>query len=152
MIRRDALLRLYNSLLSRREELLTQLRSDMTGLGAGTGGSRDEADAAFDSDNDEINSSLAERDSGELGEIDQALKRLRKGTYGRCEGCGGKISAKRLNALPCSSLCIECQREKEGQPDWEPRTLAARYTQLGSVPRLGVDAPEINISKIRFDN
>jgi len=152
MIRRDALLRLYNSLLARREELLSQLSSDMTGLGGSQGGSRDEADAAFDSDNDEINSTLAERDSEELSEIDQALLRLKKGTYGRCEGCGGKISAKRLNALPYSSLCIDCQREKEEQPDWEPRALASRYTHLGDVPRLGDDLPEVNISKIQFDN
>ena len=63
MIRRDALLRLYNSLLARREELLSQLSSDMTGLGGSQGGSRDEADAAFDSaktffTRDTLNSSL----------------------------------------------------------------------------------------------
>ncbi|NBU76010.1 MAG: TraR/DksA family transcriptional regulator [Planctomycetes bacterium] len=153
MIRRDALLRLYNTLLSRREELLRQLNTDMTSLGGSSGGSRDEADAAFDSDSEEINSTLAERDSEELTSIDHALVRLKQGTYGTCEGCGGKISAKRLNALPYSSLCIDCQREKEDQPDWEPKALASRYSQLGNVPTLsGDDMPHINIARVQFDS
>jgi len=33
--------------------------------------------------------------------------------YGRCEFCGGKISEARLNALPYTNSCIECQRENE---------------------------------------
>lgn len=153
MIRRDALLRLYNTLLSRREELLRQLNTDMTSLGGSSGGSRDEADAAFDSDSEEINSTLAERDSEELTSIDHALVRLKQGSYGTCEGCGGKISAKRLNALPYSSLCIDCQREKEEQPDWEPKALASRYSQLGNVPTLsGDDMPHINIARVQFDS
>ena len=33
--------------------------------------------------------------------------------YGRCEFCGGKIAEARLNALPYTNTCIDCQRENE---------------------------------------
>jgi DnaK suppressor protein len=33
--------------------------------------------------------------------------------YDRCDCCGGQISAVRLNALPYTDRCINCQREKE---------------------------------------
>ena len=35
------------------------------------------------------------------------------GVYGRCEYCGGKIAEARLNALPYTNSCIDCQRENE---------------------------------------
>jgi RNA polymerase-binding protein DksA len=45
--------------------------------------------------------------------IDEALKRIEEGIYGSCLQCGKRISKKRLNALPHSELCIECQKSKE---------------------------------------
>ncbi len=36
-----------------------------------------------------------------------------EGHYGRCEFCGGKIAEARLNALPYTNTCIDCQRENE---------------------------------------
>jgi len=42
-----------------------------------------------------------------------ALQRIAAGVYDRCESCGGKMSAARLNALPYTDRCIDCQREAE---------------------------------------
>ena len=42
-----------------------------------------------------------------------ALQRIAAGVYGRCEYCGGKIAEARLNALPYTNTCIDCQRENE---------------------------------------
>ena len=61
MVRRDTLLRLYNNLLKRREELEKRLSADMRDLG-GHGTSGDIADAAQDCDGDEVSSSLAEHE------------------------------------------------------------------------------------------
>lgn len=45
-----------------------------------------------------------------LFEVDRALARLEKGTYGLCEHCGKPISSERLEALPSTTLCIDCAR------------------------------------------
>ncbi len=52
---------------------------------------------------------LHENLDGLLTQINEALVKLENGTYGRCERCGGSISAARLEALPYATLCIECQ-------------------------------------------
>ena len=44
------------------------------------------------------------RDS--LDEVDAALKRLSKGTYGVCEACGKPIGEARLEAMPAARFCI----------------------------------------------
>lgn len=44
-----------------------------------------------------------------LGEVEGALERLRKGTYGICESCKKPISERRLSALPEARLCIKCE-------------------------------------------
>lgn len=53
-------------------------------------------------------SSLARAAEGQLVEIDAALARLGDGTYGRCLGCGRRISSGRLEARPSTRVCIEC--------------------------------------------
>ena len=75
----------------------------------------DEIDAAIHSANDEICSRLIERESQELDQIEHALERISAEVYGRCEYCGGPISAARLDALPYTDSCINCQRENERQ-------------------------------------
>lgn len=114
MARKDAILRLHRTLLARREALERALRGDLSlleeqgGLAQG-----DSVDAATDTAQDEISSQLAQLESRELVQIERALKRMREGVYGRCEHCERKIPMARLNALPYSTTCIDCQREKE---------------------------------------
>jgi len=48
-----------------------------------------------------------------INKIDQALKRLRDGTYGFCEETGEPIGLKRLIARPIATLCIEAQEKHE---------------------------------------
>jgi DnaK suppressor protein len=73
----------------------------------------DEADLALDADYGFINSQLAETESRELERIERALDRMREGSYGPCETCGGKIALARLQALPYAVTCIRCQRTAE---------------------------------------
>jgi DnaK suppressor protein len=49
----------------------------------------------------------------ELAEVEQALERLEKGTYGVCEACGEKIEDVRLEARPEARLCLPDQRVAE---------------------------------------
>ena len=48
-----------------------------------------------------------------INKIDQALKRLKDGTYGYCEDTGEPIGLKRLIARPIATLCIEAQEKHE---------------------------------------
>jgi DnaK suppressor protein len=45
-----------------------------------------------------------------LHEIDAAIDRISKGTYGRCESCGAEIPAERLDARPVARLCVACKQ------------------------------------------
>jgi len=115
MARKDALLRLHARLVARRDALRKALAGDHGSLRevASLQDVGDNVDAAVDSANDEISSQLAEIESRELEQIEHALKRIVAGHYGRCEFCGGKIAEARLNALPYTNSCIDCQRENE---------------------------------------
>jgi len=48
-----------------------------------------------------------------LYHIDEALRRIRKGTYGNCQSCGKQIQKARLEAVPHARLCIECKSKEE---------------------------------------
>ncbi|GAA4287770.1 TraR/DksA family transcriptional regulator [Georgenia daeguensis] len=45
-----------------------------------------------------------------LGEVDAALERLDRGTYGVCQNCGNPIEPGRLEARPTATLCVSCAR------------------------------------------
>ena len=52
-----------------------------------------------------------------LADIDAALDRLERGTYGTCEQCRTAIPLERLEILPMSRLCMRCQHAAEtGRP------------------------------------
>src|SRR3954465_14517372 len=126
MARRDALLRLHKTLVARRDELRKRLGGELEDLrnfkSLETG---DAADLAFDSGSEEVSSQIAELESRELHQIERALMRLKQGTYGVCEGCAKKIPVARLNALPFTTTCIQCQREMEIHGAWGSGDLAS---------------------------
>lgn len=50
---------------------------------------------------------------GMISAIEDALYRLRAGMYDTCESCGGTIAEKRLEAVPWTTMCIDCLTEEE---------------------------------------
>jgi DnaK suppressor protein len=48
-----------------------------------------------------------------LLKIDEALRKLKEGTYGKCEDCGEEISDKRLKVIPFAIYCIDCKEKRE---------------------------------------
>jgi len=114
MARKDSLSNLRAILVKRRDALRSALAGDLSLLKELRSESPgDVIDAAYDSAQDEISSQLAEVESRELANIENALERMKAGSYGQCEVCGGRIPMARLNALPYATVCIECQRELE---------------------------------------
>ena len=45
--------------------------------------------------------------------VDTALLRIREGSFGECIHCGKEINSKRLEAVPWTRHCIECQEKLE---------------------------------------
>ncbi|PIP28126.1 MAG: hypothetical protein COX29_02685 [Candidatus Moranbacteria bacterium CG23_combo_of_CG06-09_8_20_14_all_35_22] len=43
-----------------------------------------------------------------LQEIIEALSKMEKGTYGKCENCGKDIPLERLQANPSARVCLDC--------------------------------------------
>ena len=50
-----------------------------------------------------------------IADVERALDRLDKGTYGRCEICGKLIDPNRLEALPYAAVCMNC-KAKNARP------------------------------------
>lgn len=40
-----------------------------------------------------------------------ALKKIKKGTYGKCENCGKQIEVGRLLAMPTAQYCVSCSQK-----------------------------------------
>ena len=47
------------------------------------------------------------------GQLDYALARLDSGDYGRCEHCGKRIPAERLEVYPTATACVRCKQAYE---------------------------------------
>jgi len=65
------------------------------------------------------------RDLSELRGLEAARGRLRDGSYGTCEECGGDIGYERLRVTPAATRCVDCQRVYEkthAEPGSAPRS------------------------------
>ena len=150
MARRDALLRLHKTLVARRAALRKALAGELADLRNSQLDTGDSADVAFDSGSDEIATQLVELEARELNQIERALARIKQGIYGVCEGCQKKIPVARLNALPYSTTCIECQREMETYPGWESGKNGKDWAKVydgGSME----EEREVKLSEIEMD-
>lgn len=56
---------------------------------------------------------LRRRIDDKILELREAFDRVNNRNYGICLECGDKIPVKRLRAQPTTTLCVECQAEKE---------------------------------------
>jgi DnaK suppressor protein len=56
---------------------------------------------------------LRDRERKLIVKINQALERIEDGTFGICEDCGEPIGAKRLEARPVTTQCIDCKTKSE---------------------------------------
>ncbi len=72
------------------------------------------ADLGTETIEEEISVTLVENEEQILHEIEGALARIARATFGTCEKCHQPISRERLRALPYARYCIACAREIEG--------------------------------------
>src|SRR5262245_53526057 len=72
----------------------------------------DMADQASGNNEVHIQLKLKQTEAKILQNIEEALQRMDKGTYGICRDCGEPIAPARLNAIPWARLCITCKEKQ----------------------------------------
>jgi RNA polymerase-binding protein DksA len=56
---------------------------------------------------------LERRTKDQIADVEHALEKFEKGTYGKCDVCGQTIDPARLEALPHANLCLDCKAKNE---------------------------------------
>jgi len=129
----------YDRLLELREQLLRQ----MNGLAKESaqemaGYSLHMADSGTDNFDRDFALSLLSSDQDAIYEIEEALKRIEKKTYGVCELTGKTIPRARLEAIPWTRFTVQAQAQLEKEGALRQRRLGA----LGTVDSVGVAETE----------
>lgn len=106
---RDRLLAERERLVSLRDGVESDLGGDSESgsLGELSDADQHPADTGTETFNRERDLGLVESIDGELSDVEAALERLEKGTYGICEACGRPIGAERLEAVPATRFCVD---------------------------------------------
>jgi RNA polymerase-binding transcription factor DksA len=125
----------YDRLLELRDQLLRQ----MNGLAKESaqemaGYSLHMADSGTDNFDRDFALSLLSSDQDAIYEIEEALKRIEKNTYGICELTGKPIPRARLEAIPWTRFTVQAQAQLEREGALRQRRLGA----LGTVDSVGV--------------
>lgn len=123
-------------------ELRDQLRRQMDGLAQESaqelaGYSLHMADSGTDNFDRDFALSLLSSDQDAVYEIEEALKRIEKKTYGVCELTGKNIPRARLEAIPWTRFTVEAQAQLEKEGALKSRRLG----QLGTIDSAG--GPEV---------
>ncbi len=105
----------FKKILEERQQKLrrTANRNAQDGRDADLESAQDIADRAASSYNKEFLFHQSNNDRQLLSMVEGALSRLREGAFGQCISCGEEINAKRLDAVPWTRYCIECQEKVE---------------------------------------
>jgi RNA polymerase-binding transcription factor DksA len=120
-------------------ELRDQLRRQVNGLAKESaeeipGYSLHMADSGTDNFDRDFALSLLSSDQDAIYEIEEALKRIEKKTFGICELTGRPIPKARLEAIPWTRFTVQAQAQLER----DGALRARRLGQLGSIDTIGV--------------
>ncbi len=129
----------YQRLLELRDQLIRQ----MNGLAKESaqemaGYSLHMADSGTDNFDRDFALSLLSSDQDAIYEIEEALKRIERNTYGICELTGKPIPKSRLEAIPWTRFTVQAQAQLEREGALRQRRLGA----LGTVDAVGLSEVE----------
>jgi DnaK suppressor protein len=105
----------FRKMLLAKKETIVRKLSELTNESKEmeTNVAQDVVDKAETSYTKEFLLSLSDADREQLLLIDEALKRLRREEFGVCQLCQQEIGRKRLEAVPWTRYCIDCQEKAE---------------------------------------
>lgn len=135
-------------LLSRRREIEEHLRAQREGARRGP----EERPATDDGQmlpTDEalqqhVAFAVMEASSEALARIDQALRRLDEGRYGRCVECGDAITVRRLRALPFAVRCLDCEQSREATTRLTSDAANVTGVAMGTTRPSAVSSRDLN--------
>ncbi len=110
---KDQLRKIKRSLLQRRTQLSDNLKSGLEEIESHEGHHLADLEDIDDVQDNDAVFEVVNVSSSTLEQIDRALEKIEKGSYGICEDCNSAIAAERLRALPFATQCIECKRKAE---------------------------------------
>lgn len=101
-------------LVDKQEELLRLVsKSDQDGREADEEGTQDIADKAANAYTKEFLFHQSNDNRQILTMVNEALGRIKDGSYGICQACSQEVQVKRLDAVPWARHCIECQEKED---------------------------------------
>lgn len=98
--RKESLIRKLSETITESKEMESNVAQDLV----------DKAETSYTK---EFLLSLTDGEREQLLLIDEAIKRLEHGEFGVCELCGVDIGEKRLEVIPWTPYCIDCQEKVE---------------------------------------
>ncbi len=96
----------YKRLTEQLEQLIASRPTENRREGSPFGKREEEASETSEMEN---RMALEKRILDQRAEVENALGKFKKGTFGVCEKCGQPIAPARLEALPQASLCMKCK-------------------------------------------
>lgn len=101
-------------LLTKQEELLRLVtKSEQDGREADEEATQDIADKAANSYTKEFLFHQSDENRRLLQLVNEAIERMKNGSYGQCVACQEEVQQKRLEAVPWARHCIECQDKQD---------------------------------------
>jgi RNA polymerase-binding transcription factor len=97
----------------RKSELLAQITRTELQVRAAAERPTDPGDQSAETVNREFMFSQSDANRQSLRRVQEALDRIREGTFGECEECGSEINSARLKAIPWARNCVRCQEKLE---------------------------------------
>ncbi len=156
-MQQEMLLKFEQRLLGEREQLIKRINF-IDGQGDGLGVSMkdsiselstvDNHPADIGSEMFERSKDFALRESAMITvkAIDNALEKIKNGTYGVCDVCGKEIAVDRLESIPSTTKCRDCKGAEEKTPHRDERPVEEDV--LG-IPFAGKDAG--NSETVEYD-
>jgi YteA family regulatory protein len=119
---KNKLKQLQQMLLTERKELIEEIKHMSTNQLDGSMSEVTGELSAYDNHPADLGSEMFERSKDmalregikhRLNHIEDALQHMKIGTYGSCDDCGKQIAIARLEAMPSTTLCIDCKAKTE---------------------------------------
>ena len=131
-MQQEFITRIQNQLVAEKEDLETQLRHmEEDALGEPMQEAVSEL-SSYDNHPADLGSEMFERSKDlslkqltqiQVSKINDALSKIESGSYGKCDNCGKEINVERLEAMPSSTMCIDCKAAEEVLPDRHIRPI-----------------------------
>ena len=102
-------------MLGLRVELTNRINANLQDTNENTNASSEDVDQIQQKEANEMILRIVVRDQLKLKQVNEAIKQIDLGNYGKCQSCDCDIEERRLMAMPLAQNCLECQEDLDNQ-------------------------------------